>query len=339
MIIDSKKCIRTKKWLSFKISDIFDEVSIARSLDLLDTETDQNGINYIGRTRENNGVTAKISPSNNLVGLLNKGGCITIAMVGDSTCSTFYQKTDFFASQNILILRNKYLNQCNALFIANVIDLEKYRFSYGRTLTKSFFKNHSIKLPVKGGQPDWQFMENYIKEIKSNIKDPSPKRVVDVRKNINERQWINFNLSDLFKIKGSATTSLLELEEYGEGGYPYVTTQATNNGVEGFYNYYTEDGGVLTVDSAVLGYCSYQSYNFSASDHVEKLIPKFKMNKYIAMFLVAIINQEQYRYNYGRKSSQDRMKKGSIKLPSKNGNPDWEFMENYIKSLPYSSNL
>ena len=66
--------------------------------------------------------------------------------------------------------------------------------------------------------------------------------------------------------QGSETTPLLELEEYGYGEYPYVTTQATNNGVEGLYNYYTEEGGVLTVDSAVLGYCSYQSYNFSASD-------------------------------------------------------------------------
>ena len=63
------------------------------------------------------------------------------------------------------------------------------------------------------------------------------------------------------------------------------------------------------------------------------------MNKYVAMFLTTIMNEEQYRYNYGRKCSQDRMEGGSIKLPSKNGDPDWEFMGNYIKSLPYSSNL
>jgi len=88
-----------------------------------------------------------------------------------------------------------------------------------------------------------------------------------------------------------------------------------------------------------MGYCSYQSLPFSASDHVEKLIPKFKMNKYIALFLVTILNLEQYRYNYGRKCSQERMKKISIKLPSKNGNPDFEYMENYVKSLPYSSSL
>ncbi|MBI4653032.1 N-6 DNA methylase [Candidatus Kuenenbacteria bacterium] len=152
-------------------------------------------------------------------------------------------------------------------------------------------------------------------------------------------EWKYFKLTDLFKITGSKTTPLLELEEYGQGKYPYVTTQATNNGVRGCYDYYSEEGDVLTVDSAVLGYCSYQALPFSASDHVEKLIPKFKMNKYIALFLTTIINLEQYRYNYGIKCSQTRMKKAIIKLPAKNNQIDFELMENYIKSLPYSSSL
>jgi hypothetical protein len=154
-------------------------------------------------------------------------------------------------------------------------------------------------------------------------------------------KWKNFDLCDLFEITGSKTTSLLELtDEYGKGSYPYVTTQATNNGVEGFYDFYTEEGNVLTIDSAVLGYCAYQEFNFSASDHVEKLIPKFPMNRLIGLFLATILNKEQYRYNYGRKASQSRLNARSIKLPAKpDGTPDWECMENYIKSLPYSENL
>ncbi|MCK4307188.1 restriction endonuclease subunit S [candidate division WOR-3 bacterium] len=155
----------TKKWLHFRIGDIFDDVSIAKSVDLLNLEKDENSVNYVGRTRENNGITARVCPSNDLIDLINKGDCITVTMVGDSTCSTFFQYSDFFASQNILVLRSKHLNQYNALFIANIIHLEKYRFSYGRTLTKSFFKNHMIKLPSKDGGPDFEFMESYIKSL------------------------------------------------------------------------------------------------------------------------------------------------------------------------------
>ena len=131
------------------------------------------------------------------------------------------------------------------------------------------------------------------------------------------KEWNSYELASLFEISGSRTTPILELEESGRGPFPFVTTQATNNGVEGFYDYYTEKGNVLVVDSAVIGYCSYQPFNFSASDHVEKLTPKFGMDKYIALFLTTILNKEKYRYNYGRKASQSRLKQRSIKLPSK----------------------
>ena len=58
------------------------------------------------------------------------------------------------------------------------------------------------------------------------------------------------------------------------------------------------------------------------------------------MFLVTILNQEQYRYSYGRKCSQKNLRRSKIKLPITNtGKIDFEFMENYIKSLPYSSSL
>lgn len=154
--------------------------------------------------------------------------------------------------------------------------------------------------------------------------------------------WKSFRLNDLFRITGSRTTPKRDLEAPppGQRGYPYVTTQATNNGVAGFYGDWTEDGGVLTIDSAVIGYCAYQKLPFSASDHVEKLIPRFSMSDYAAMFLTAVINIERYRYNYGRKCSQTRLKSASVSLPAApDGSPDWDYMERYIKSLPYSANL
>lgn len=157
--------------------------------------------------------------------------------------------------------------------------------------------------------------------------------------------WGSFDLTEFFDIKGSKTTSLNDLYVYGKGKYPYVTTQAINNGVEGFYNWYTEEKNVLTIDSAVIGYCSYREECFSASDHVEILSPnsKLPLNKYIAMFLVTILNMEQYRYSYGRKASQKQLKRTKIKLPiTSDRKPDWQYMEDYVRSLkinlPVTSN-
>lgn len=182
---------------------------------------------------------------------------------------------------------------------------------------------------------------NYAAYLFSNklINAASNKPFMTSRISLSQMKWTLFKLSDLFEIYGSKTTPVLELEKYGIGKYPYVTTQATNNGVSGFYDFSTEDGNVLTIDSAVLGYCSYQAYNFSASDHVEILKPKFKINKPIALFLVTIMNLERYRYNYGRKCSQSRMKEISIQLPTEGDTLDLSGMETFIQSLPYSSSI
>ena len=151
-------------------------------------------------------------------------------------------------------------------------------------------------------------------------------------------QWQWFYLRDLFQITGSQTTSLDDLTAFGAGPWPYVTTQSDNNGVEGYYNYFTESGGVIAVDSAVLGFASYQAKNFSASDHVEKLIPQMPLSKYAAIFITALLNKQQFRYNYGRKCSQVRLTRQQIKLPAdKDGKPNFVLMENYIKSLPFSA--
>lgn len=149
--------------------------------------------------------------------------------------------------------------------------------------------------------------------------------------------WKEFKISDLFDIKGSKTTKLTTLEGIGSGQYPYITTKSTNNGVDGYYNIWTEEGNVLTIDSACVGTCFYQEENFTAADHVEKLIPKFEMNKYNALFIATVINLSNFKYSYGRGRSKARLEKETIKLPANNeGEPDYQFMEDYIKKNYFS---
>jgi hypothetical protein len=156
--------------------------------------------------------------------------------------------------------------------------------------------------------------------------------------------WQKYKLSDLFTIKGSKTTDKLDIMQSGGGSYPYITTASVNNGVFGLYSKFTNIGNILTIDSATVGSCFYQELNYSASDHVERLEPKsFVLNKYIGMFLITAINNEQYRYNYGRKFNQQRIRDTIIELPSisKDGKlvPDWNLMEQFIKSLNFSSSI
>ena len=152
-------------------------------------------------------------------------------------------------------------------------------------------------------------------------------------KSLSDVKWKEFAVDALFDISGSKTTPKNRLENIGNGKYPYVTTQTTSNGQAGYFNLYTEKGKVLTVDSAVAGFTTYQANNFSASDHVEILTPKFQINKHVALFLTVQFNKNnQKKFSYGYKACQDRLRKTSIILPvNSKGEPDYEFMEEYIK--------
>jgi len=62
------------------------------------------------------------------------------------------------------------------------------------------------------------------------------------------------------------------------------------------------------------------------------------MDSAIALFVCAIIRQEKYRFNYGRKWNAGRMRGSVIRLPvTKEGKPDWNFMRHYIATLPFSA--
>lgn len=259
---------------------------------------------------------------------------IFVSTDGQGSHTYSYVSTErFVPNSNVIALIPKAeMNLYEKFYYAICITKNRFKFSYGRKPKGHRIEN--ILLPEKFEIPDWV----YLADLKEYAVSVSPVNEGDVYK-INTSNWIEFSLTDLFDITGTTTTPVKKLKSIGGGEYPYVTTQASNNGVGGFYDYRTENGNVLTMDSAVIGYCSYQDTDFSASDHVEKLTPRFHMNKYIAIFISAVINNEQYRFNYGRKCSQTRLKKIKIKLPTINNQPDWDFMENYIKSLPYSNSI
>ena len=61
--------------------------------------------------------------------------------------------------------------------------------------------------------------------------------------------------------------------------------------------------------------------------------------RFLGDFSCGFLRKEQCKFDYGRQIRLNDAKKIKIKLPvTKEGNPDWQFMEDYIKSLPYSSN-
>lgn len=291
-----------------------------------DLKQDSNGIPFISRTERNNGLSAKAKLINNIKP--NPHNTISVA-VGGSVMSSFLQKKEYYTGYHILVLHPKIkLTNNEMLYYCMCLKANKYRYSYGRQANKTL---NNLLVPSLDSIPSWV--------NDTAITPPNKQLLINKNYELDVKNWQYFNLKDLFDITGSKSFTKNQIKEKGLGKHPYVVTSSENNGIQGFYNHFTENGNVLTIDSATIGSCFYQPLNFSASDHVEKLTPKFNMNVHNALFLQAIINLEKYRYGYGRKFSQTRIKQTKVKLPINDNQPDWKFMENYIKSLPYSKSL
>lgn len=302
------------------------EVSYGSKFDLKRMTVNKNSnVAFVGRTAKNNGVTAFVDEVERSPFPV---GTITVNL-GGAILESYVQLFPFYTAQNVAVLKARgHMSELEKLYYCLAIKANKFRYgAFGREANRTL---RTLLVPEKVPQ---KFLDIRVKQLSNNP-------VSDKKYSFSSQTWKWFLVSDLFDVFGTKTTPKRKLEEIGIGKFPYVTTQSTNNGVEGFYNFYTEVGNVMVIDSAVAGFCSYQSENFSASDHVEKLTPKFKLNKYIGLFLQTIMNLEQFRYSYGKKFNQIKIRATKIKLPiDKNGSPDWQFMEDYIKSLPYSGSL
>ena len=139
----------------------------------------------------------------------------------------------------------------------------------------------------------------------------------------------------MFDIKKGKRLTKADMKE---GKNIYLSSKDNNNNVDSFI---TNDPifpkNTLTVNSnGSVGSAFFHEYEYWASDNTNVLIPKFKINKYIALFLTTIISKEKYKFGYGRLWNKERMNESLIKLPvDSNGEPDWLLIEKYMKSLPY----
>lgn len=130
-------------------------------------------------------------------------------------------------------------------------------------------------------------------------------------------------------------------DDQTEGNTPYIGAIDSNNGIA---NYIIHDGNTISLNyNGSVGEAFYQPRPFWATDDVNVLYFREEngvdFNKYIALFICAVLRQEKYRYSYGRKWVLESMKSTVIKLPEKAGKPDWFYMESYMKLLPYGDRI
>lgn len=313
------------------LSQLFN-IESGNNLTLADMEqckkTDENSINFVSRSDNNNGISAFVKKDDNITQISKD--TISIALSGSSVLASFYQPEPYYSGYHIAVLTpKKKMSTIEMLFYAMCIKRNRYRYNFGRQANKTL---KDILIPKKMPEDYENISINKVAILKKDS-------IVNKNIELNPLMWKIFRYEELFDIERGKGPRKQDLEK---GSTPFVTSSDTNNGVTGYTDHPPcHKGNTISVNrNGSIGEAFYQELDFCSTEDVHIFNPKFEMNKYIAFFIITLIKKEKYRFNYGRKWGIERMKESKINLPvTPEGNPDWKFMENFIKSLPYSKQL
>lgn len=308
-----------------KISDLF-VLHQGNGFELYNMSlSDTSNINFISRTAHNNGVVAKVCKDESKEPF--PAGYITVAL-GGSVLSSFVQICPFYTAYHIMVLEPKKEMSFNEkLFYCMCIQKNAYRYSYGRQANKTL---KDIMIPEN--VPQW---------VKESKIQPISTRYNYKNNELNIKTWNNYSLDYLFDfVKGKRLTKA----DMIPGNVNFLGAISENNGIREKIatSQYCKPNCITVNYNGSVGEAFYQKDPFWASDDVNVLYAKdfWELNQYIAMFIITVIKANKYRFGYGREWTLEKMKDTMIKLPSKkDGLPDFEYMERYIKTLPYSDRI
>lgn len=350
-------------WIEFQVGELF-KIEKGNTLSSEDREIYMGDIPCINGTADNNGVMCYLSKE-----IIEKGfklhtvPSLTLSRVGNAGM-TFVQTRDYVVADNAFSLhlfepRSMFVY----MFLSTILNKEIFKYSYGRTVTIEKYKRLKIKLPAqKEGLPDWDFMENYIKSI--YCKPIFTKNKLGDTPILDKCNWKEFKIEDIFLIKYGVNLELntcVETNIYNNDSVNFVSRTSDNNGVSARVNLKEgikpQKSGLITVagGGSVLS-TFYQNEPFYSGRDLYVLDTKEPLSKETKFFLITIIEKNKYKYNYGRQANKT-LSKLEIKLPVKHNAdgtvyidsmkkyseygymPDWQFMEGYIKALPFGDRL
>ncbi|WP_341792826.1 MULTISPECIES: restriction endonuclease subunit S [unclassified Rickettsia] len=248
--------------------------------------------------------------------------CICIS----SFCEATIQKPPFLPRGNggsglVVLVPKIPMKEEEIYFYASQINMIKWKFSFSRMLigrriqNLKFVKYEPLKFKIK------DTLKNLVPEVK--LKDK-----IQENKNI---QLIKVHMLCYVEKKTSLPQNILNLQ----GNVPYVTTTSLNNGVSQFTdeepNFKSKCLSIAMNGS--VGEVFFQIDDFITSGDNAVLTLKDEYNPYLLLYIAVLLKNHQWRYNYSRKLSLNKLKNLELAIPIKNEKIDL----NYIKSIVINS--
>lgn len=341
-----------REWKDFAVPYVFQNIQRGKRLKKADHILGI--VPYVSSTANNNGVDAYIEATKGTRVFEN---CISLANSG-SVGTAFYEPFAFVASDHVTSLKRENTSQYVYLFLTAVLEQQKSNFDFNREINDLRIKKMRIMLPVDDNdEPDYQFMEDYMKELmvakRKQYQEYVEQRLaelgIDVKNtkmggynlDLESRNYKPFRLSDIFKIDKGV---YLPKWNIVSGDKPFITAKAGDNGISRFIGNDTLfSSGKITVEKIKLS-SYYQPQGFYCS-HDVSVLDIGNANEYMAQFICTMIMRNSSKYSYGRQAQMNVVKREVILLPvNDNDEPDYEFMEEcgrkmmarkYIQYLKY----
>lgn len=307
---------------------------------------------YFTRTVANNGILGYVEYLNEK----NKitGNSIAVGMLG---MQFFYMEKDFYAGQftKTIYPKFKYFNEKIALYFTSLFNLHSKR--YQGVLVRNFehtFLKTIINLPTLNNELAFEYMEERIRELESerireleaylqvtglnnyilDEKDRGVNRLIE-----NKIELKEYKVGELFTVKSSKkkfnANNINITNDYNL--HPYVARGSSNNGIKGYISENIEflnDENTLAFgqDTAT---CFYQDRPYFTGDKIKILSPvNFTLNSHIGLYIISSMKKTLKHLSWGQNSfNEDFIKNIKIKLPIKNNNIDFNYIEQLIKTL------
>jgi hypothetical protein len=326
-------------WGEYKLCDLFNRIKQGRRLKKKDQSPGK--IPFVMAGTTNTGVVNYIS---NPVASFPKNS-ITVDIFGN----TFYRSYDFGAGDDTGVYWNSEKTYSEATMLFFTISIAKAlagKFSYGNKLRSSKSFNFKIQLPVKNGNIDFEFMEDFIAELEAERKvelkayllatglndytlTAEEQQVLQEFENVN---WGTFNLE---KLLGKSTRGKrLKSADRISGNLPFVTAGESDEGVSAFIGNDVTIFSDNTTTIDMFGSAKYRNYKYGADDHIA-VVHTENLSKYASIFTTTAIHKSSHtgKFHYGRNFYPKDADELNISLPIKNKEPNYEIMETFVSAI------
>ncbi len=292
----------------------------------------------------NNGILGKT----NIKAKIFNANTITIDMFGNAFYRQFRYKMVTHA--RVFSLKPNFeITERQGMFLSSALFFLRHHFGYENMCSWAKIQDIKITLPTHNGAIDYAFMETFIAELEAQrlaeleaylavtglqdytLTQEEEEALSDFDKG--KIEWREYRFADIFN--NIQQGRRLKKDDQIEGNIPFVMAGITNTGVVNYISnpVATFPKNAITID--IFGNAFYRNYDFGAGDDTGVYWnTERELSREMMLFLTKASEKAlEGKFSYGKKLRSSQSLNFRMKLPTKNGTPDYDFMNTYISAI------